>query len=174
MTKKSIAVAALIVALAGPAAAGYQMAQYEGYALSAHDGDTLRVGLDTLVCGQVVRNIRLADGVDAPELDQPMGHEAAERLRELVANKQLVLEVYGRSFDRLVADVRILPGGESLGETLVREGLAQVDPRHAKKNSPLWKIQAEAKAERRGLWGGSEKDQTSPWIWRKNRKGGAK
>ena len=103
-----------------------------------------------------------------------MGLAAADRVRVLVADKELQIVVIGKSFDRLVGGVT-LPDGRDLGDVLVSEGLAQVDPKHAKCNNSkrLFELQAEAQKARRGLWGLPQRDQMPPWVWRKNRRKGA-
>ena len=49
--------------------------------------------------------VRLA-GVNAPELYQKGGRQAAGSLRRLIEGKTITLIPKGRSYDRLVADVR--------------------------------------------------------------------
>lgn len=77
--------------------------------------------------------IRIAD-IDTPEIARPacsreraLGERATERLRELLnaGSFRLDLPADGRSEDRFGRALRIVTrNGESLGEVLVREGLA--------------------------------------------------
>jgi endonuclease YncB( thermonuclease family) len=86
--------------------------------------------------------IRIAD-IDTPEVSRPgcereamLGRRATERLRELLnaGRFALVTPPDGRTRDRYGRELRILTrGGQSLGATLVREGLAEAwgGPRRA-------------------------------------------
>ena len=77
--------------------------------------------------------IRLAD-IDTPEVTQPacqreaaLGRQATERLRALLNAGAFTLEPPpgGRTRDRFGRELRLVKrGGQSLGEVLVREGLA--------------------------------------------------
>jgi endonuclease YncB( thermonuclease family) len=77
--------------------------------------------------------IRIAD-IDTPEISQPgcpqeraLGERASERLRELLNAGSFGLDLPpdGRSEDRYGRALRVVTrNGESLGEVLVREGLA--------------------------------------------------
>ena len=77
--------------------------------------------------------IRIAD-IDTPEISQPgcpqeraLGERASERLRELLNAGSFALDLPpdGRSEDRYGRALRIVTrNGESLGDVLVREGLA--------------------------------------------------
>lgn len=49
--------------------------------------------------------IRLA-GVNAPELNNPKGRKAANILRGLIGGQSITIVPKGRSYDRIVADVR--------------------------------------------------------------------
>ena len=77
--------------------------------------------------------IRLAD-IDTPEVGQPacareaaLGRQATERLRALLNAGAFTLDPPpgGRTRDRFGRELRVVKrGGQSLGEVLVREGLA--------------------------------------------------
>ena len=66
------------------------------------DGDTFIV--NRKVDG--TNKVRLAN-VDAPELHQYGGRQSANALKRLIAGKQVTLTPIGRSYDRIVADVRV-------------------------------------------------------------------
>jgi endonuclease YncB( thermonuclease family) len=78
--------------------------------------------------------IRIAD-IDTPEVAQPacpreaaLGRQATERLRALLNAGAFTLEPPpgGRTRDRFGRELRVVKrGGQSLGEVLVREGLAE-------------------------------------------------
>lgn len=86
--------------------------------ISAHqitviDGDTIRIGAE---------RIRLR-GIDAPELSEPNGWAATQRLRDLLSTGSIQLIPYGRDvYDRVVADVFV--NGENVADMLKREGWA--------------------------------------------------
>ncbi len=87
------------------------------------DGDTFWVGGE---------KVRLAD-INAPEThqagcaaEQALGDKAAQRLLALLNAGPFVLEIAGRPTDRYGRALRVAKrGGRSLGEQLVREGLAE-------------------------------------------------
>jgi endonuclease YncB( thermonuclease family) len=143
--------------LAGPTAAG----EIVGKVVKVHDGDTVTV----LVGRQQVR-IRLND-IDAPERKQAFGTRSRQSLGELCDAKiARVLEQgkdrYGRTLGRLLC------GGVDVNAEQVRRGMAWVFERYAPKNSPLYTLQAEARAARRGLW--TDPRPVAPWEWRASRR----
>lgn len=79
--------------------------------MSAIDGDTIRAGQE---------RIRLR-GIDTPEMNEPEGPAAKERLESLLRNGTVSIVPHGRDvYDRLVADVFV--DGQNVAETLRREG----------------------------------------------------
>ncbi len=81
---------------------------------SAIDGDTIRVGGE---------RIRLR-GIDTPELGEPEGLAAKQRLEELLRSGPMEIILHGRDvYDRLIADVFI--NGQNVAEILKREGFAK-------------------------------------------------
>lgn len=119
------------------------------------DGDTI----DIAALGRV----RLL-GIDAPEIgrgfdtSEPFADAARERLSGLVTARWVRLE-YEREgrrdkYDRHLAYV-FLETGTFVNELLVREGLARVSARRSlTRLGELQRAEAEAKASRRGMWGG--------------------
>jgi micrococcal nuclease len=110
------------------------------------DGDTL-----TVRCGKSKQEkVRLAE-VDAPEKRQPFGSAAKARCSELAYGKEVTL-VGGKKdrYGRTVAGV-LLPGGESLGRALIRDGFAWWYKEYSKDPS-LGALEEEARNEKRGLW----------------------
>ena len=78
------------------------------------DGDTIRVGSE---------RIRLRS-IDTPEMHEPNGPAAKERLEELLHNESPEIVPYGRDvYDRLVADVFV--NGDNVAEILKSEGFAK-------------------------------------------------
>lgn len=83
--------------------------------ISAVDGDTIRAGPD---------RIRLR-GIDTPELSEPEGEAAKQRLAELLRNGIVRIVPRGRDvYDRLIADVFV--DGQNVAELLASEGFAKV------------------------------------------------
>jgi micrococcal nuclease len=82
--------------------------------ISAVDGDTIRAGPD---------RIRLR-GIDTPELSEPEGQAAKQRLEALLRNGIVRIVPRGRDvYDRLVADVFV--NGQNVAEILKMEGFAK-------------------------------------------------
>jgi hypothetical protein len=82
--------------------------------ISAVDGDTIRAGPD---------RIRLR-GIDTPELSEPEGEAAKQRLAELLRTGIVRIVPRGRDvYDRLIADVFV--DGQNVAEILRREGFAK-------------------------------------------------
>jgi endonuclease YncB( thermonuclease family) len=106
-----------VAALGGESRRGTRMTVAPD-AIRVWDGDTFYVGAETF---------RLR-GIDTPELHEPRGHAARERLRALLHSRQVVIvrrghDVYGRS----LADVYVT--GRSVARRLRAEGFAKPSPR---------------------------------------------
>jgi endonuclease YncB( thermonuclease family) len=65
---------------------------------------------------------------------------------------------YGRTLGRVYC------AGIDVNAEQVRRGMAWVYVRYAPKDSPLYAVQAEANAARRGLW--ADPRPVAPWEWR--------
>jgi len=127
--------------------------------VSVHDGDTLTVLVDRK---QV--KVRLTD-IDAPELGQPFGKNSRQSLAELCFGKTASLDVRGQDrYKRTIA--RVTCDGLDANAEQVRRGYAWTYTRYAPKGSPLFAIQDEARAARRGLW--SATLPVEPWNWRRD------
>lgn len=149
-----------IAALAALVSSACIAADLTGRIHRVHDGDTL-----TISTARERVTVRLLD-IDAPELAQPYGWESRAALRDLCpAGTQA--EADGRQRDRygrLIARVKC--AGVDTSEAQIREGAAWVFVRYAPKNSPLYPIEAQARAAGRGLW--AEPTPTPPWEYRKS------
>ena len=121
---------------------------------SVHDGDTF-----TLSDGQAVR----LWGVDAPELKQTHGTASRDALARLLTSGpvQLVPRGFDR-YKRALAEVTV--NGSDVGTQLVRNGDAWHYQKYAPKRDDLAKAQAEAKANKAGLW--SDPAPVAPWDFR--------
>ena len=116
---------------------------------SVYDGDTIRVISPT---GEESR-VRFAC-IDAPEMDQPLGRESRDYLRNLLSrhNNQVRLDVTNTDrYGRKIA-VLHLPNGEIVQEMQVREGWVFPYPQY-KRDCPVWDNieSADAIARRNGV-----------------------
>ena len=159
-----LSVLALAVA---PSAATAQDLVLPGRVLRVIDGDTVRV---QLASGPI--NVRL-HAVDTPELGQPWGRDARDRLaRRLPAGRAVQLEVTDQSdgYGRMVA--RILADGEDLNAWTVRSGHGFVYRQYAEAaDRDLCRLEHDARNAGRGLWGLPPSRRIAPWEWRRNRRG---
>lgn len=104
MLRRILFVICLLVAVAEANCQAYSFIGRVDYVL---DGDTLSV-----VSDEVYHRVRVA-GVDAPELSQPYGLEAARVLRKLVQGQTVLVSVadkdkYGREVGRVYVGNRCL------------------------------------------------------------------
>ena len=79
------------------------------------DGDTIELARKI----QGTNKIRLAN-VDAPELGSRSGNKARNVLRGLVGGKQVTIKPVGRSYDRVVANVKL--GHKSVNKRMREKG----------------------------------------------------
>jgi len=133
--------------------------------VAVHDGDTVTVLKD-----QRRLRVRLTE-IDAPELGQPFGKRSKMALSDLCFARTAELEVrgrdrYGRALGRLKCD------GLDANAEQVRSGYAWVYTRYASPGSPLYALQLDAQAARRGLW--TDRAPTPPWEWRRQRRTAAR
>ena len=141
---------------------------------SVYDGDTFRV-----TNGRKETKVRLC-GVDAPELEQPGGIEARDRLQQLVnqGNGQIILlpveiDQYGRmiaeAFIPLADNVAVQQGEEiHLNSQLVLEGAAYVYPQYVDgcPNGSVMRT-AEDQAITKGLGVWDAYAGQKPWDYRR-------
>jgi endonuclease YncB( thermonuclease family) len=114
------------------------------------DGDTLRVrpagSADTVT-------LRLLD-LDAPEKCQAFGPQARELLRNRLGGKTVLVRTHGTDdYGRQLA--RVEYRGEDVGRWLVRNGYAWSMRFHGR-SGPYAPLEALARDERKGLWGGAD------------------
>ena len=129
------------------------------------DGDTITV----LAQDKQQVKIRLY-GIDCPEKGQAFGNRAKQATADAVHGKNVTVQPMDTDrYGRTVAVV-FMPGGRSLCEHLVREGMAWVYPQYCKREeicAPLRKIEKAAKGQGKGLW--ADKAPVPPWEWRKRK-----
>jgi hypothetical protein len=109
--------------------------------------------------------------IDAPEKDQPWGHEARAALAGRLEGRQVDLEVESQDrYERLVADVYL--GDENINAWMVQQGHAWAYRDYLKDpNYCAW--EGIARAGQRGLWGLPSGNQYAPWEWRALKRGNA-
>jgi endonuclease YncB( thermonuclease family) len=133
----------------------------EGRVVGVKDGDDIVV-----LVGKTQHRIRLAN-IDAPEYDQPWGSKAKQALSKRVFGKQVRVndvgvDRYGRTIGEVYAD-NVCVNCEQ-----VREGHAWVYRKYSD-DPVLLKLEAEARAAKRGLWSLPESQRIPPWEWRHDR-----
>ena len=115
---------------------------------------------------RVTEKIRLF-GIDCPESDQDFGTKAKKFTGNMVFGKIVEITPIGDvSYGRTVAWVTM--DGQSLNKELVRNGLAWWYRRHAQSETELELLEAEARAQKIGLW--SHPHPVPPWKFRRNQK----
>lgn len=133
------------------------LADFSGKVVGISDGDTITVLRD-----KTPVKIRLAE-IDAPESAQPFGNRAKQALSDLVFGKVVRVEERGQDkYRRTLATIYV--DDLNVNAEMVRLGMAWVYRKHAPKKSDLYRIEAEAKLARRGLW--ADSDPVPPWDWR--------
>lgn len=152
---------AACVLSAVPASASAQSST--GRVVRIADGDTFTL----LVGGRQQVRVRLAQ-IDAPESRQPFGRAARQMLAGMVFGRTVTIrrtdtDQYGRT----VAMVRV--GDLDVNTAMVRQGGAWAYRRYMT-NSRLVRVEAEARAARRGLWALQRDQITPPWEWRHQRR----
>jgi endonuclease YncB( thermonuclease family) len=137
-------------------------ADFAGSVVAISDGDTIKVMHD----GRAER-IRLY-GVDCPEKAQPWGTRARQFTGDMVFGRTVTVRVRDTDrYGRTVGEV-VLPDGRSLNRELVRAGMAWWYRQYARGDRELGRLEAQARAARRGLW--SDVAPVAPWEWRRARR----
>jgi endonuclease YncB( thermonuclease family) len=132
-------------------------AELTGIVTEVQDGDSL-----TLVNWQATYKIRLAD-IDAPEWKQERGKDSRASLFHLCGLKKAKAETIGADrYGRTLA--RVTCAGVDANAEQVRRGWAWVFIRYAPRDSPLYRLEAEARSDKLGLW--ADDEPMPPWDWR--------
>jgi endonuclease YncB( thermonuclease family) len=135
----------------------------KGKVVMVLEGDTLAIEGPT---GPITLRLH---GVDCPEPGQPHADQARQLTSRLALGKLASAALVGEKDPNGRARARICVRGappdslRCLEEELLRAGLAWHDPLDTQRD--LGKLQAQARAARRGLW--ADASATSPWEWRK-------
>ena len=135
--------------------------ELRGKVVSIADGDTITV----LDADKKQHKVRLT-GIDAPEKKQAFGAKSKDRLGELVAGKDVVVDwtekdTYGRTLGK------VRQGALDVNLQMVKDGLAWHYRRYSK-SAELSMAEAEAKAGKKGLW--ADPNPVPPWEFRKLKK----
>ncbi len=146
----------LLALLASPA-----WADFTGKVVAVADGDTITVLRD-----HVQVKVRLTE-IDAPEKKQAFGNRSKESLSAMCFEKTATLadkgkDRYGRTLARVACD------GIDANAEQVRRGMAWVYDRYVT-DKGLYAEQADAKAQRRGLW--ADANPVPPWDFRATKMG---
>lgn len=125
--------------------------------VGVHDGDTVKA----IDAANVQHKIRL-QGIDAPEIGQPFGNNARDRLAALTMGKAIEVHTHGQDkYGRTLA--RLIVEGTDVATHMIRDGLAWHYAKYD--HSPaLAAAEREARAARRGLW--ADRAPVPPWDWR--------
>lgn len=127
------------------------------------DGDSFRIEVKSKTY-----RVRVA-GIDCPEYKQPFSRKAHDLTTKLIYGKTVTLRIVDRDqYGRIVADV-LLPDGRNLAVELLTGGLAWWYRAIQPENRTYERLEAEARAAKRGLW--VDKDPVPPWRWRRERDG---
>ena len=146
---------ALALALAFSSSAN---AEFTGKVVAIADGDTI-----TVLRGREQVKVRLLD-IDAPEKGQAFGNRSKQSLSDLCFSTTAKLDRSGKDrYGRTLATIYC--NGVNANAEQVRRSMAWVYEGYAPMKSLLYRVQAEAKAARRGLW--ADKVPVPPWEWRK-------
>jgi len=156
MTWAMVSLAAASIAAAEP---------FTGQVVRVKDGDTIVVLHENK---QI--DIRL-EGIDCPELHQAYGQKAKQATSSLTRGKTVTIHPTGTDrYERTLANV-ILPDGRNLNQELVRQGWGWWFRKYSR-DQGMGKLEAEARAAKRGLW--ADPNPTPPWDWRAAQKDNGK
>lgn len=120
--------------------------RYEAKVVKVFDGDTIEVEIK-----KNHRKVIRFFGIDCPERNQEYGQFAGSRVRELLKDKKVdIFTIELGKYGREVAIVYI--NGYSIGETLIKEGLAFASGSNHKLASDYYKLQERARSNKTGMW----------------------
>jgi len=148
----------LCLAIASPTLAA-DHTQFTAPVIFVADGVTL-----TVLAKQQIK-IRLY-GIDCQERGLEFWSRAKQTTSDIVFGKTVTVQPMDTDYDGRTAAVVFMPGGHSLNEHLVREGLAWVSQKYCTQENicaPLRNLEKTAKAQKRGLW--ADKTSVAPQEW---------
>ena len=121
-------------------------AQIRGKVINVHDGDTFTLLTDD---SRIIK-IRL-HAIDCPELAQPFGDVAKERVKGLILGKEVYIDSVTTDKYKRVVSVAYMYGNYPLNEQLLIEGLAWHYKKYDK-TKRLARYENKARKKRIGLW----------------------
>ncbi|MCW8133759.1 MAG: thermonuclease family protein [Planctomycetota bacterium] len=139
-------------------------ASFRGEVVGVHDGDTI-----TVLWERKEVKVRLF-GIDAPETSpaQDYGQRAKQFASQMLFGKSVRVQVKDKrlTYGRVVGEVFVATDGReaSANAALVEAGLAWA---YRQYSQAYLEQEAAAKADRRGLWAGS--NPVPPWEFRRQR-----
>jgi len=142
--------------------------RYTAAVIAAHDADTYTRWDEEL--GGVPLRLACADAPEKPtprRTLQPGANQAARFAARLVLGEKVLAAHVGGSYRREIVHVA-LPDGRDLAAVLVRAGWAWAEVKYPycrAKAAELLRLEAEARAAKRGLWGLPGKP-VRPCRWR--------
>jgi len=159
---RAVTVAVIVVLLTFGTDIVASQDRFVGKVVRVIDGDTIVVLRDG--AGIKVRFY----GIDTPESDQAWGAAATAFTRRAVLGRQVTVRTHGTGsrYHRTIGEV-LQPDGRSLNRILVATGLAWWYQHYAPTNLELSRLEARARAEKRGLW--ADPAPVPPWEWRQRR-----
>lgn len=154
----TLTAAALLVCLCALTARAEEI---NGRVVSVAAGDALTIRFPS---GLRVA-VRLAD-IAAPKRGQPYGTRSRRSLAELCSGKPVVVQDQAANATAQLS-ARVMCAGINANGEQVRRGMAWVDRRYANPTSGLFRLEADAREHRRGLW--RRRHPVAPWIWQPRR-----
>ncbi|MDA0238003.1 MAG: thermonuclease family protein [Proteobacteria bacterium] len=137
---------------------------FRGEVVRIADGDTITV----LINGDRKIKVRFI-GIDSPELDQPFGVKARDRLTQLIQGQSIICDCVKRDrYKRWVC--RVFFDDLDVNWALIRDGLAWWYRDYQQEQAPEDRVrykeaEALAKQQRIGLW--ADDAYLPPWEWRR-------
>ncbi|MCY4653688.1 MAG: thermonuclease family protein [Dehalococcoidia bacterium] len=110
--------------------------------------------------------------IDAPEISQPHGTEAKERMRRLARGSLRLDEVSNDRYGRVVGVVYRRNRKKSLNHMMVAAGMAYSYQRYGRLDG-IDEAEAQARRRRLGIWK-SGSSQTRPWEYRRSSRVGSR
>lgn len=135
--------------------------EVSGRVVSVVAGDALTVRFPSGLRVEIL----LAD-IAAPKTGQPYGARSRRSLTELCQGKSAIIADQGANAEGQLAARVMCAGIDASGEQ-VRRGMAWVDRRYADPTSGLFRLEADAREHRRGLW--RRRHPVAPWVWHPRR-----
>lgn len=123
-----------------------------------YDGDTVKV-----TDGNKAYKLRLTD-IDAPERTQEYGLKSRRALMQLCKNASVQVQLLGvDKYQRKLG--KLACNNQDVSFYMLENGYAWFYHQYSS-DSALELAEMEARDNKRGLW--KAKQQTPPWVWRKN------